>query len=190
MENEKHFYPETKETKPISYEVHFDGKHFGDVQKPLGTCGLVGELNDWWQKICTEGGINPEDERFKNVDYYLVELGKNALEYADGGEIKVIFEPDIITVVITDQGQGFEDQNDVEYSTSSQMGPGLSQVRKFADEFVVETGGKKYAKAKGKRKLVLMGVSDITVGSKINFIKILNNTSPNSVYEVQEKVPK
>lgn len=175
MGNENHFYPtpEPKELEPKSYEVHFDNNRFGDTDRPQGTSthGLVGELNGWWKIICAQQGINPEDERLKKVDYYLMELGKNALEYARGGAIKVIFEPDKITVIVSDHGQGFENQNDVEYSTSSQMGHGLSQVRKFADEFIVETGGKKYAKAKGKRKLVVMGVSDITEGLKITFIK-------------------
>ena len=150
MENEKHFYQtqESKEVEPKSYGVHFDNNHFGDTERPQGTSthDLVGELNNWWESICTKQGINPEDKSLKHVDYHLMELGKNALEYADGGEIKVIFEPNKITVVVSDQGQGFKNQNDVEYSSSSQYGHGLYEVRKYADEFSVETGGKNMPK--------------------------------------------
>lgn len=171
MENEKHFYPilESKENEPKAHQVDFDDNHFGEIEAPIDTLTLVGKLNTWWDKICTENGLNPDDEKIFNFGYYVIELGKNALEYADGGEIKVIFEGQRITIMVTDQGQGFEDLNDINYSTS--LGHGLSEVRKYADEFTIETNGKKYTKVKGKRKLVETQESDIKQGSKITFIK-------------------
>lgn len=173
MENERNFYPtpEQKESKPKTYQVHFDDKHFGDVKKAIGTLELVGQLNEWWDKICLENGLNPKDKKIFRLGYYVIGLGKNALEYAEGGEIKVIFEPNKITVMVSDQGHGFEDRDHVEYSTSSQYGHGLAEIRKYANEFTVETGGIKYAKVAGKRKLAETVPSDIQNGSKITFIK-------------------
>jgi anti-sigma regulatory factor (Ser/Thr protein kinase) len=175
MENENHFYQEAKEIEPKFYEVRFDESGFGDKKLPIfnriGGYGLPGLINEWWEKICAQQGINSNDKKLKNVDYFLLELGKNAFEHAEGGEIKVIFEPNKITIVVSDQGQGFENKNDVDYSSSSQMGHGLSQARKYADEFVIETHGKKYSKIKGKRNLMDVGVSDITTGSKITITK-------------------
>ena len=176
MENEKHFYPsiESKERLTREYTVNFLSSFYPDAkktEKTYDTAGLVGMLNTWWDKICTERGLSPKDKKVFNIGYHVIELGKNALEHAHGGEIKVIFEPDKITVIVSDQGQGFENYDDVEYSTSSQYGHGLYGVRKYADDFSVETGGKKYVKEKGKKKLVDTGISDITTGSKITFIK-------------------
>ncbi len=173
MENEKHFYPtpESKEIEPKSYGVHFDNNHFGDTERPKGTSthDLVGELNGWWKRICTEQGVNPEDKSLKQVDYYLMELGKNALDYTGGGEIKVIFESNKITVVVSDQGQGFEDPNDdILYGSP---GHGLSEVKRYADEFIIETNGAKFTKAPKKKKLVRSEETDIQQGSKITFIK-------------------
>jgi anti-sigma regulatory factor (Ser/Thr protein kinase) len=171
MENEKHFYPEYKEAEPKSYEVYFDDEHFGDTEKPIDTDALVGKMHTWWEQICTENSIDHDDKIYGEIHYHLMELGKNALEHGDGGMINVIFEPDKITVIVSDKGQGFEDMGDVEYSSSSQYGHGLYEVRRYADEFSIESGGKKYGKVKSKRKLVDMGASDITTGSKITFIK-------------------
>lgn len=176
MENEKHFYPtpESKERPVHEYSVNFLSYTHSEAEKAertYDTDGLLDMLRDWWKQICDENNIDPNDKKLKNVDYYIMELGKNALEHAQGGEIKVIFEPEKITVMVSDRGQGFKDQEDVEYSTSSQYGHGLYEVRRYADEFSIETGGRKYIKEKGKRKLINVGVSNTTTGSKITFIK-------------------
>ena len=56
MENEKYFYTtsEKKEGESKIYHVNFDDRHFGDVEVPIDTLALVGELNEWWDKICAE----------------------------------------------------------------------------------------------------------------------------------------
>jgi anti-sigma regulatory factor (Ser/Thr protein kinase) len=180
MINERHFYLEKKEAKTKSYEVDFNDRHFGEIERPGGTDKLVGDLHNWWAKICSEAGLNPEAKHLAKAHYYIMELGKNALEHGDGGKIKVIFELHKITVITTDQGHGFEDLEDVEYCSSSQYGHGLNEVRKYSDDFCVESGGRKYAKVKGKRKLIDSGESDIKTGSKITFIKNFENTSPNT----------
>lgn len=171
MESEKHFYPilESKEIEPKSYGVHFDKNHFGDIEQSVGTLELVGELNEWWGKICIESGINPNDKKLKNIDYYLMELGKNALEYADGGEIKVIFESNKITVIVTDnKGWDGDPNDDILYGSP---GHGLSGIKRYADEFIIETNGKRFTKLPKKKKLARSEDTDVQHGSKITFIK-------------------
>lgn len=71
MENERNFYPtlELKDTEPKSCEVHFDNNHFGDTERPQGTdtYGLVGELNRWWDNVCTKNGFDPKDKKIKKL---------------------------------------------------------------------------------------------------------------------------
>ena len=182
MENEKHFsqHIEQAEREPKKYIVRFDETHFGDEEidpkavqanREYGSSWIPGAINEWWPQICSENNLNPNEKKLQTVLLHFIEVARNASEKVGSGEIKVIFEPKKITFEVSDQGQGFGRQEDVEYLTSPQYGHGLSQVRRYADEFSVETGGKKYTKTKGKRKLVDMGVSDITTGSKITFIK-------------------
>lgn len=170
MEDKNSFYPiKSKEKKYKPFIFRFREEHFE-------TYKFVGEINIWWDKTCQENGLNPRDEKLEDIGYHLIELGKNALEYVgeenvSSSEIKVIFESDKIIVEVSDQGQGFKNQDDVEYLSSLQYGRGLCEVREYADEFSIETGGKKYAKIKGEKNLVDIGMSDITTGSKITFVK-------------------
>lgn len=170
MENEKYFHPipEQKEAVPKSYEVHFDDKHFGDAEQSVDTDVLVGQLNNWWDNLCKENRFDPQHERLEEVGYYIIELGKNALEYANGGEIKVIFEPNKVIVVVTDaQGWDGDPNDDILYGSP---GHGLSGVKRYADEFIIETNGAKFTKVAKKIKLVRTE-SDVQQGSKITFIK-------------------
>lgn len=100
-------------------------------------------------------------------------MGKNALEYTKGGTVQVIIEPDKVTVVVIDQGQGFENLSEADYCSSPDYGHGLSQVREYSDEFMIETNGKKYVKTKNDEPLIEMGNSDIQHGSKITSVKNL-----------------
>lgn len=176
MENEKYFYPTPESNEQPAREYSFNFLSYAhpeaeQAKRTYDTDTLVGMLNDWWKQICDANNINPNDKKLKNIDYFMMELGKNALEHADGGEIKIIFEAHGITVAVSDQGQGFKNLDDIEHFSSAQYCHGLYEVRKYADEFSVETGGKKYAKAKYKRRLIEIGTSDITRGSKITFMK-------------------
>ena len=160
---------EQSESEPRFNSIQFDSSHFGEAEKSVDTNEVVGELNGWWKKICVENKIDPDDRRFKNIDYFIIELGKNALEHADGGEIKVLFENDKITVIVTDRGQGFENPNDdILYGVP---GHGLSEVKRYADEFIIETNGKKFTKVPKKKKLVSSEDTDVQSGTRITFIK-------------------
>lgn len=163
-------YNEYNEKEPKISSIRFDGSHFGEIEKRVGTYEVSSGLDEWWQKVCGENNIDPNDKKLKNIDYYMIELGKNALECADGGEIKVIFEKDKITVVVTDQGQGFEDPNDDILVAPDH---GLSKVKHYADEFIIETNSKKFTKVPKKKKLISSENTDVRQGSKITFVKKL-----------------
>ena len=98
-----------------------------------------------------------------------MELGKNALEIAEGGEIKVIFEPDKIKVVVTDdKGWDGDPNDDILYGSP---GHGLSGVKRYADEFIIESNGVKFTKVPKKKKLVKTEDTEVEQGTKITFIK-------------------
>lgn len=180
MENQKHFSQNIEQPKrePKTYVIRFDKSHFGDeeidphivrIQAERNSSWIPQAISEWWSKICSESNLNPNDRRLQNLSYYFIEVARNAFEKVGSGELKVIFEPKRITIVVYDQGGGFGDADDVNYAMA--MGHGLSQVKKYADEFSIETNGKKYVKVKGKSKLVESLETDIQQGSKITFIK-------------------
>lgn len=180
MENEKHFSEQIKQPErgPRVHTINFDETHFGDREidpkvvrstQMYGDSWLPGEIDKWWAQICSENNLNPNERKLQNLMYHFVEVARNAFEKIGSGELKVIFEPKRITTVVHDQGEGFGDANDVNYAMS--MGRGLSQVKKYANEFIIETNGKKYTKAKGKSKLIESQDTDIQQGLKITFIK-------------------
>jgi hypothetical protein len=167
MENEKHFplTPEAKERPAQEYAVNFlafNNPKARRAEKTYDTGALVEMLNDWWDGLCKDRGLNPGNKKLDTVGYCILELGKNALEHAYGGEIKV---------VVTD-GKGWEgDPNDDLLYGSP--GRGLSQVKRYADEFIIETRGKKYTKSSKRQKLVISEDEDTAVGqgSRVTFIK-------------------
>lgn len=180
MENEKHFsqHIEQPESEPRIYTINFDKTHFGDSEidpKLVFDCNRRGDswipekIDEWWAQICSENNLNPNERRLKNLMYHFIEVARNAFEKVGSGELKVTFEPKKIVIVVHDQGEGFGDADDV--NNAMAMGHGLSQVKKYADEFVVETNGRKYVKGKGKQKLIESQDTDIQRGSKITFIK-------------------
>lgn len=159
------------EKEQKSYSVQFDESHFGETKVAVGTLGLVGEMNVWWENICAENGWDENDKRWGNMNYYLMELGKNALEWGHGErEMQIFFEENKITVVVSDDGAGFEDPNN---DIDIHPGHGLSEVKKFADGFIIETNGKKFSKIKGKRKLVKSEDTSVSRGIRITLTKNL-----------------
>lgn len=158
---EDHPNTNQKEKELQVFTAHIDG---------FDTYALVGRLNKWWDDACIANHLDPRDEKIEEIGYCVIELSKNALEYANGGEIKVTFEINKITGVITDRGQGFEDPND---DITYNPGHGLSEVNDYADEFIVETNGKKFVKVPKNEKLVSSEETDIQEGTRITFIKRL-----------------
>ncbi|MFA5871187.1 MAG: hypothetical protein WC858_00520 [Parcubacteria group bacterium] len=173
MEDEGRLFkqPEKKETNPKCYKIHFDDDHFGDIETPIDTYRLVGRLNAWLDTIFAENQLDSANPKISFLCYCIVELSKNALEYATGGEIAVNFEPNKITVIVADNESWDGDpNNDILYGSP---GHGLSRVKGFADEFIIETNGQKLMKVPGKRKLVKSADTEIKQGTKITFVKKL-----------------
>lgn len=155
--------------KRTQHAVHFDGDHFGDEETPIDTDKLVGKLNRWWDAICKGHGQNPREEPWEAIGYHIIELAKNALEHADGGTVTVSEDADAVRVTVSDNGQGFEDpNNDILYGSP---GHGLSGVKKWADELVIETNGRKFAKVGNRKKLVRLQDTDVQRGTRITMVK-------------------
>jgi len=180
MENENHFSQQIEQEgiEPKIHLVRFDRSHFGDreidpkVVRDCSTRGdswIPGAIDRWWAQICAENNLNPDEDSLQYFIYHLIEVARNAFEKVGSGELKVTLEPKRIIVVVQDQGQGFGDANNVHYAMA--MGHGLSEVKKYADEFIIETNGRKYTKTKDESRLVESQDTDIQQGAKITFTK-------------------
>ncbi|MFA6307464.1 MAG: hypothetical protein WCS88_02145 [Patescibacteria group bacterium] len=177
MNNENNFSQniEQPEQWPKKISVQFDQNHFDgqeidkkavDYQKDSGNSWLPGSLNNWWKKICLENEPEVSAEELGEIIYYLIEVARNAIEKVGSGEIEVIFDKNKITFVVTDQGVGFE-------NPLQQIKPkhGLYEVRGYADEFTIETNGKKYTKIPNSLNLDQSEETDVIQGSRITFTK-------------------
>jgi anti-sigma regulatory factor (Ser/Thr protein kinase) len=71
-------------------------------------------------------------------------------------------------MVVDNKGWDGDPNDDILYGSP---GHGLSGVKRYADEFIIETNGMKYAKTTKKKKLVLSKDTNVQQGSKITFIK-------------------
>lgn len=77
----------------------------------------------------------------------IVEIGRNAIEYAEGGRARVsltlVGDRTALAVIVTDQGRGIEDVEAI-LDGSGPRGPGLGLglrgVRRIADHFDIRTG--------------------------------------------------
>jgi len=171
MENEKNFYPAPEEEKPKTFRIAFSGERFGEVEeKTGGSVGLAGKLGDWWERKCRENNIDLQEERFKDVAYYMIEAGKNALEYRDNGEIEIIFGENDITVVVSNSGPGWDGNpsDDILYGSP---GHGLAEIKEFSDEFMIETNQRRYVKVSGQDELKEEEAPEFKDGARITFIK-------------------
>ncbi|HAU39495.1 MAG: hypothetical protein UV80_C0008G0028 [Candidatus Peregrinibacteria bacterium GW2011_GWF2_43_17] len=173
-------YAEHPEHGPSMHCVDFERSRFGDQQIDTRRYyhWIPGAVNTWWSQICLENGFDPQKKRLQLMAYYLIEIAKNTFENVGSGEIKVTFEPAKITIVVTDQGTGFENPNE-------DMIPnhGLDQVKRYADTFTIETNGRKFTKVKGRRELVETTDTNIRQGSKITFSK----TRPQTVRDLKRQ---
>lgn len=172
MENEKNFNPDSKENEvePRSHEIRFDFDSFDDTKESIDTDVVRRKLDTWWDNICAANEVDPRDGNLEHVGYFIIELGKNAFENAHGGEIRVTFEEQKITVVVTDKGPGFENPND---DIAASPEHGLSELRDYADELTIETNSTKFTKVPDGEELVRTDDTDVKQGAKITFVKNL-----------------
>ena len=119
---------------------------------------LADRFNNWWNDLCKKNGFNPESKRFGMLSYHIMELARNALQNTGNGSIKVTFNPKNVTVVVFDDGPGF-DEGPLYHYASHFYGHGLYGVVEYADEFSLETHKRKYVK--DKDGLEKIGSSDV-----------------------------
>jgi hypothetical protein len=134
-----------------------------------GDSCLPGAIGNWWTRICLESKIEFSPKQLEDLDYAaycLIEVARNAFEKVGHGEIKVIFERGRVIATISDEGHGFEDPKQ-----QMPFNHGLDHVKKYADEFIIETNGKRFTKIKNEPELAETRDTDIQQGSKITFIK-------------------
>src|SRR3989344_5986678 len=79
------------------------------VSLESGTDTAVKKLNELWHKIGVENGFEtePSTDNFKDktinlISYSSIELGKNIVEYGEGGKLTIWVEEDKITVITLD----------------------------------------------------------------------------------------
>ncbi|MBI5216891.1 MAG: hypothetical protein HY960_14150 [Ignavibacteriae bacterium] len=158
--------------QPKIYRVAFNYYHFDNIKMHIGSNELVGRLNSWWDNLCIANGYNPKEKNISMIGYCIIELGKNALENASGGEISVHFEHDHIKVILRDRGLGFEG-NPFELIQSNRH-HGLYEIQHFVDEFMIETNRRRFVLTSNYNKFKKMGnSSNIRHGTQITFMKFI-----------------
>jgi len=167
------FQPRVEQKEePRIHTLRFDDTHFGDTKIALGTLEFVAEFNPWWDNVCEENRLDPRNPFWEEVGYQIMELGKNAIEYGGvEGEIQIILEKDKVTAIVTDKGVGFENPNTE--IVFNKPGHGLSEVKEYADEFSIETNGKKFTKTPNKPNLIRSKQTDVKEGTRITLVKKL-----------------
>ncbi len=160
------------ENQPKIYKIKFDESHFGnrtiepDFLK-FNNPWIAGAINRWWEEICLKNNIKI-DARIRRIKLLLIEIARNTFEKVGSGDINVYFEQSKITIIVSDQGEGFRDPNE-----QMSKGHGLYQVKNYADEFSIESNGKKFTKILNSEKLLETKDVDIKKGSKVTFVKNL-----------------
>jgi hypothetical protein len=159
-------------TKTFSFSFSEKGVGNSPESLALDTDGLVGFLNKWYDQKLEESGINSSDKLYSLFGYYVIELAKNALEYANGGEITVTFSEDELKVVVRDLGESFRNPNRQIFDENHDHG--LYQVIQYADEFEIEEpAGTFYKDQKNPNFLLFREQTSVLVGKKIVLKKSL-----------------
>jgi|GEM_PF-3897272 len=170
--------PENGDTKKdLPKEASFDISKYRLLQGEVRGTGivlpiehLITGMNDWWDDLCKERGIDPDaNEEFSEIGYQLLELVKNAFEYGTGGgDIKVTFDKDAVIATIENSGEAFDPLEAIHISAGG--GHGFYRAIEWADDIEIETGGKRYIKD-AEETLRESGTSPITDGAKITLKK-------------------
>ncbi|NLK67830.1 MAG: anti-sigma regulatory factor [Clostridiaceae bacterium] len=119
-----------------------------EYEIPANDFALAGEASSNVRKILTQLGVNPVIIKRTSIAMYEAEL--NAVIHGNGGKALVEIFEDKIQILIYDEGPGIEDIElaMVEgYSTAPDSiremgfgaGMGLSNIKKNADEFLLES---------------------------------------------------
>ncbi len=115
---------------------------------PANDFAVAGEASSSVRKLLNQLGVKPSIVKRTSIAMYEAEL--NAVIHGDGGKALVEIFEDSITILVYDEGPGIED---IElamkegYSTAPERiremgfgaGMGLSNIKKNADKFVLES---------------------------------------------------
>ncbi len=123
----------------------------------------AGEASSGVKKTLTRLGVNPEIIKRVSIAMYEAEI--NAVIHANGGAADIEITPEMVKVVISDNGPGIpcvEDAMKPGWSTASNLvremgfgaGMGLPNMKRYTDEMYVE--------------------SEVGVGTKITLIVYMN----------------
>jgi anti-sigma regulatory factor (Ser/Thr protein kinase) len=173
---------ENKAELPRVYVAEFDKSHFGDFRPadPENSYGFYNEIRAWTGSIADENpSVNFEssDKNQTGFNDCLFELMKNAQDYGNGkGEMRISVDSDRVGAVVSDDGEGFKiSPNKLGEDPDDIHGYGLSVIKNYADEFSLETNGKKYTKVNGESDLSESDDTDITHGTRVTFVKNINS---------------
>ena len=108
----------------------------------------AGEASGDVKRVLRLLGISPDIIRRLAVAMYEGEI--NQVIHANGGQIDVEISPDVITLVLTDQGpgipdveaamrEGFSTATDAIHDMGFGAGMGLPNMKKYSDTFQLET---------------------------------------------------
>jgi anti-sigma regulatory factor (Ser/Thr protein kinase) len=117
-------------------------------QVPADDFTRAGEASSNVKSVLKQMGVSPEIIRKVAIAMYEGEI--NMVIHANGGNIEVTISPEEILMVLKDQGPGIEDIElamQPGYSTAPDnirnlgfgAGMGLSNMKKYSDEMVIES---------------------------------------------------
>ena len=125
-------------SSPLTFRFDVDGENFTSA----------GEASVQVKKNLRSLGIAPETIRRVSIAMYEGEI--NMVIHAGGGIAEVFVEPDVITIVLTDQGpgiadvslamkEGFSTAPDTIRALGFGAGMGLPNMKRYTDEMIIDT---------------------------------------------------
>jgi anti-sigma regulatory factor (Ser/Thr protein kinase) len=119
-----------------------------EYEIPANDFSVAGEASSSVRKLLNQLGVDPPIVKRTSIAMYEAEI--NAVIHGNGGKALVQFFEDKVTILISDEGPGIEDIElamQEGYSTAPDRiremgfgaGMGLSNIKKNADEFVLES---------------------------------------------------
>ncbi len=140
------------------------------VEIEAGKAGSIPEtVSVWWKEISKEAQSRTSPGKLYAIGNYLVEMAKNSL--SDGksdGKITAYFDDERIKITI----EAFSGEvRELNLNVGGSYG--MKEAIDYADDFIVESAGKRYEKAKVRELLEEYGDTELRTGSKVTFIKFI-----------------
>lgn len=166
MDKESYNPHESTKVFSFSFDDSIDGTH-------LDSATLPGVFNEKFDTFLERQGLNPQEQQVSDIGYYALELCKNAIEYGGSGTIEThIKDKEIWVLVTTPESRQYDFSNPNHIIEAKPM-HGLDQVKQFADQFMIETGGRLFRKIGNDEPLEETEDPDPTGDIRITFVKKL-----------------